>query len=40
MKKLFSIISLPRDDGPGEVLLAGGMEGVFEYKLTNSSALK
>jgi hypothetical protein len=32
-KKLRAITVAPREDGAGEVLLVGGMEGVVEYKL-------
>lgn len=38
VNKLRTILATPRTDGNGEVILAGGMDGVMEYSLTDTSA--
>lgn len=38
VNKLRTILATPRTDGNGEVVLAGGMDGVVEYSLADTSA--
>ncbi len=37
VNKLRTILAVPRTDGKGEVLLVGGMDGVIEYRLAETS---
>ena len=40
LQKLSSIIAVPDKDSTGEVLLVGGEEGIFEYRLSERKTLK
>jgi hypothetical protein len=40
LKKLSTIIAVPRKDGASELLLVGGMDGILEYRLSERKPLK